>query len=139
MNKYTGWLFDIYAHPTKGVVLWLVAEDGKPFSFYQDFESEFYACGPIPRLQELGVFLRRKYPKEIVRLEKVTKEDLFEDLQEVMEIGVSSLTNEKKLFREVHENFSDLIFYAADISLSVRFAVEHDVYMMARCEVVAES
>jgi DNA polymerase-2 len=138
MNKFTGWLFDIYAHPTKGVVFWLVGEDGMPYSFHQDFESVFYARGPAPRLHELGLFLRRKYPKEIVRLERVTKEDLFEGLQEVMGIRVSSQINEKKLFREVHENFSDLIFYDADIPLSVRFAVKHDVYMMARCEVVAE-
>src|SRR6185436_1732031 len=43
-----------------------------------------------------------------------------------------------KVFRDVHETFPDLIYYDADIPLSVRFAVKHDVYMMARCEVVAE-
>jgi len=30
MKKYTGWLFDLYSHPTKGIVLWLIGEDGKP-------------------------------------------------------------------------------------------------------------
>ena len=59
MKKYSGWLFDLYAHPTKGVVLWLVGEDGKPYSFYQDFETVFYARGEFPRLHELGEFIRR--------------------------------------------------------------------------------
>src|SRR5258705_5762906 len=98
MNKYTGWLFDLYAHPTKGLVLWLVGEDGRPYSFHQDFESIFYARGPAPRLHELGKFLRRKYSKETVRLERVTtKEDLFDGPQVVMGIGVSDPTIYKSL------------------------------------------
>ena len=66
MKKYVGWLFDLYAHQTKGVVLWLAGEDGKPYSFHQDFETVFYASGPVQRLHELGAFLRRRYAKENV-------------------------------------------------------------------------
>jgi len=139
MNKVTGWLLDLYAHPTKGVVLWLVGEGGKSYSFHQDFESVFYARGPHPRLHELGEFLRSKYSQETIRLERVTdKADLYDGPQVVMGIGVSDPTIFDKVFREVHENFPDLIYYDADIPLSVRYAVKHDVFMMARCEVVAQ-
>ncbi len=139
MKKYTGWLFDLYAHPTKGVVLWLVGEDGKPYSFYQDFETVLYARGEFPRLHELGQSIRRKYPKETVRLERVTKDDLFDGPQIVMGIGVSNSAMYRKLSREVRENFPDLIFYDVDVPLTVRYAAAHNVFMMARCEITAES
>ncbi len=138
MKKYVGWLFDLYAHQTKGVVLWLAGEDGKPYSFHQDFETVFYASGPVQRLHELGAFLRRRYAKENVRLKRVTKEDLFAGPQEVMGIGVSHPNLYKKLFGDVYQNFSDLIFYDVDIPLTVRYAITHNVFMMARCEITAE-
>lgn len=138
--KRTGWLFDLYAHPTKGAVLWLVGEDGKPYSFHQDFETVFYARGSDQELRNLGLFLRKKYPKENVKLTRVeTKEDLFDGPQVVMGIGVSNFHLFKKLFREVEESFSDLIYYDADIDLPVRYAAAHGVFMMARCEVIADN
>src|SRR5690242_7822599 len=134
--KQVGRLFDVYAHPTKGVILWLVGEDGKPFSFYQDFEIVFYARGTDERLHDLGVFLRKKYPKDSIRLERVTdKEDLFDGPQILMAIGVSSFILFKKIFAEVEENFADLFFYNADIPLTVRYAAAYDVFIMARCEI----
>ena len=139
MKKYVGWLFDLYAHPTKGVVLWLVGEDGKPYSFYQAFETVFYARGSNGRLHDLGVFLRKKYSRETVRLERVeTKKDLFDGPQVVMGIGVSNFTLFHKLFREVQDSFADIIFYDADIPLTVRYAAANDAFLMARCEVVSE-
>ena len=138
MKKYTGWLFDLYAHPVKGVVLWLIGEDGKPCSFQHDFETVFYARGPVQRLHELGKFLKRKYSKETVRLERVTMEDLFDGPQEVMGVGVANPMLYKKLFREVLGNFSELIFYNVDVPLTARYAAAHDIFMMAHCEVIAE-
>ena len=139
MKKTIGWLFDVYAHPTRGVVVWLVGEDGKPGCFYQDFEVVFYASGPVPRLHELGKFIRKKHPREAVRLERVTREDLFAGPQEVMGVAVSNPAAYRNLFQEVYENFSDLTFYDADIPLTVRYAVASKVFMMARCEVVAQA
>ena len=138
MKKYIGWLFDLYAHPTKGVVLWLIGEDRKRYAFHQEFETIFYASGPIQRLHELGVFLRRKYERKNVRLERVTKEDLFAGSQEVLGMGVSHPYLYKKLFVDVYQSFSDLIFYDVDIPITVRYAVVYSVFMMARCEVFAE-
>jgi len=60
MNETIGWLFDLYAHPRKGVVLWLVGEDEKRYCFHQDFEMTFYIGGPFPRLKEAWRFLRPK-------------------------------------------------------------------------------
>lgn len=138
MKKYVGWLFDLYAHPAKGIVLWLVGEDGKHQRFHQDFETVFYAYGPRSRLHELGMHLRAKYSKQEVRLERVTKEDLFAGPRELMGVGVSNVTIYKHLLAEVQENFSDLIFYDVDVPLTVRYSAAYDVFMMAHCEVIAE-
>jgi DNA polymerase II len=139
LKKQIGWLFDLYAHPTKGIALWLLGEDGKPYCFYQDVETVFYARGSNERLHDLGVFLRKKYPREEVRLTKeTTKEDLFDGPQIVMGIGVSNFHLFNRLFREVRESFSDLTFYDADIPLTVRYAAARSIFMMARCEVIAQ-
>lgn len=138
MKKLNGWLFDLYAHPEKGVVLWFIGEDKKPYSFYQDFETVFYARGSVERLHDLGEFIRARYSREFVKFTRVFREDLFDGLQEVMGISVSHLIRFKKLFREVHGNFSDLIFYDVEIPLTVRYAATHNVFMMAYCEITAE-
>jgi len=135
MSEYTGWLFDLYEHPQKGLVLWLVGEDGKPHCFHQDFEITFYAGGPFPRLRELWQLLRSKP----VQLERVTKEDLFDGRQEVMQIRVPSSAIYKKLFREVYEHFHDLTYSNVDIPLTVRYAAAHNAFTMAHCRITAES
>jgi len=139
MKKYNGWLFDLYDHPIRGMVLWLIGEDGKPYCFHQDFEILFYAYGPFLRLHELGKHLRAKYPRQEVRLERVVKEDLFAGSIELMGIGVASNLTYRNLFQDVHETFSDLTFYNVDIPLSVRYAAACNVFMMAHCEVFAET
>src|SRR5690242_15349851 len=126
--KTIGWLFDLYAHPQRGIVLWLLGEDGKPYYLYQEFETVFYARGSHERLHDLGMFLRKKYSKEDVRLAKVTKEDLFDGPQTLMEICVSSFTLFRRLSRDVVESFKDLIFYDVDIPLTVRYAAAYDVF-----------
>src|SRR5690349_11079565 len=118
MKRFVGWLFDLYAHPTTGIVLWLIGEDGKAYQFYQGFEISFYAYGPHPRLHELGVYLRTKYSRQEVQLERSTKEDLFAGSREVMCVCVSSTDLYKSLIQEVQENFSELIFYNADVPLT---------------------
>ncbi len=135
MNETIGWLFDLYAHPQKGIVLWLIGEDEKRHCFHQDFEITFYVGGPFPRLREVWLFLR---PKP-VRLERVTREDLFDGPQELMIVRVANPSIYPALFRELSEHFPDLIFYDADISLPLRYAAAYKVFMMALCKVTAES
>jgi DNA polymerase II len=131
VNELTGWLFDLYPHPQKGLVLWIVGEDERLHCVHQDFGITFYAAGPFPRLRELWRFL---CPKP-VRLERVSRTDLFDGPQEVMQIQVPSPTFYKGLFREVSNYFPDLTYYDVDIPLTVRYAAACDVFMMAYCRV----
>ncbi len=135
MNPYTGWLFDIYARPDKGVALWLLGEDEKPHCFFdQDLEVLFYAGGTVPRLRELWRYLKNKK----VKLEYTQREDLFDGPQDVVQIRVPDPSAYAALFKEVSQHFQDLVFYDADIPLPLRFAAARNVFMMANCEVTAQ-
>src|SRR5512141_464576 len=103
MNQYSGWLFDIYAHPDKGVALWLLGEDGKPYCFHQDFEVVFYAGGSVSRLRELWRFLKDRK----VKLEYTQREDLFAGAQDVVEVRVPAPAAYARLFRQVSGSFPD--------------------------------
>ena len=85
MKEYTGWLFDLYAHPKQGIILWLVGEDKKPHSFTQPFQITFYVGGPFHRLRQLWKFLQEKP----VRLSRTQREDLHEGMKDVLEVNVT--------------------------------------------------
>lgn len=138
MNEYTGWLFDLYVHPEKGIVLWLIGEDGKPYRFHQDFQTIFYADGPHEQLRELGEFLRSKYPISAVKFTKTTKEDLFAGPREVMGVCVADHALHKKAFQEASHKFPNLAYSDVDVPLTIRYAAAYNVFMMARCKVIAQ-
>jgi DNA polymerase II len=133
MSEVTGWLFDLYPHPQKGFVIWIIDEKGNPHCFHQDFEITFYASGPFPRLRELWRFLL----KRDVNLVRVTRKDVFDGAQEVMQIQAPSHGFQRKLFKEVQEHFSDLTFYDVDIVPTIRYAAAYNVFMMCYCRVTA--
>lgn len=135
MKELTGWLLDLYEHSQKGIVVWLAGADGRPHRLYQDFEITFYVGGPFPRLRELWLYLRPKG----VTLQRVTKEDLFDGPQEVMQIRVGNPASYKALFREVQERFPDLTYSNVDVPLTVRYAAATHTFIMAYCRVTAES
>ncbi len=134
MSEHAGWLFDLYAHPQKGIVLWLVGEDGRPQCFHQDFEMVFYAAGPAPRLRELWRHLRESPAKA----DKVTRDDLFDGPQDVMRIRYLHAARYQTFFRNLSQRFPDLTYYDVDIPLTVRYAAASGVFLMAHCQVIAE-
>jgi len=135
MNSCSGWLFDLYAHPEKGVVFWLLGDDEKPHCFFdRDFEVPFYAGGNVQRLRQFWRFLKSRK----VKLQYTQREDLFAGLQDVVEARIPDPATYPVLFRQVERQFPDLIFYDADIPLPLRFATARNVFMMAHCEVTAQ-
>ncbi len=134
MIQYTGWLFDLYAHPDHGIVLWLIGEDGQPHCFHQEFEMIFYACGSPSRLRDLWCFIEtRGVPMQYTR-----RADLFAGPQDTLQVRVPAPATYARFFRSVWSNFPDLVFYDADIPLPLRFIASRDVFMMADCTVTAQ-
>src|SRR5215212_1547148 len=133
MKEYTGWLFDLYAHPKQGIVLWLVGEDHKPHSFTQLFPVTFYVGGPFSRLRQLWKFLRAQ--EEPVRLQRTQRRELHEGVKDVLEVNVLHPSLFDELFRKVYQLFPDLLYYDTDIPLILRYAAQHGVFPLGRCKV----
>jgi DNA polymerase-2 len=131
MKEYTGWLFDLYAHPKQGVVLWIVGEDGKPHSFTQPFQITFYVGGPFQRLRQLWKFLQAKP----VRLYRTQRRDLHEGMKDLLEVRVLKPTSFDELFKEVDQRFPDLLYYDVDIPIILRYAAEYHVFPLGHCRV----
>src|SRR5919109_1749838 len=131
MKEFTGWLFDVYAHPKDGIILWLIGEDQKPHSFTQAFDITFYVGGPFHRLRQLWKFLREKP----VRLYRTQRRDLHEGMKDVLEVNVLSPSSFDQLFKEVYQLFPDLAYYDTDLPLILRYAAEYSVFPLACCKV----
>jgi DNA polymerase-2 len=133
MREYTGWLFDLYAQ-RDGIVLWLVGEDHKPYSFTQPFPITFYVGGPFHRLRQLWKFLRDKS----VGLSRTQRRDLHEGMKDVLQVDVRNPSLFDGLFKEVHRLFPDLLYYDTDIPLILRYAAHYDVFPLGGCSVEVE-
>lgn len=131
MKEFTGWLFDLYAHPRQGVVLWLIGEDKKPHSFVQPFQVTFYAGGPFHRLRQLWKFLQEKS----IRLYRTQRGDLHEGMKDVLEVQVSNPLLFDEIFKEVNQRFPDLHYYDVDVPLILRYAAQYGVFPVGRCKI----
>src|SRR5687768_15917742 len=109
MNEITGWRFDLYEHPQKGVVLWIVGEDGKAHELNQDFSVAFCVGGQPSQLRDLGEFLGTKHPGKL-KFTRNKTEDLFDGPQEVMGIRLADTTLLRHVFRDASQKFPDLIY-----------------------------
>ena len=135
MRTCAGWLSDVYAHPDRGLVFWLLGDDERPHCFFdRHFEVVLYAGGQVQPLRQLWRFLKSTK----ARLQYTQREDLFAGLQEVVEARFSNPAAYPALFRQVEQQFPELVFYDADVPLPLRFMAARNVFMMARCDVTAQ-
>jgi DNA polymerase II len=134
MNEYTGWLLDLYPHPERGVVLWLLCDDGQRRCLRQDLSVTFYAAGASHRLRELWIFLRDQ-PLPI-QLSRTERNDLFTGSTIVLAATLDSPAALPMLFQTLTKLFPDLTFYDADLQVSLRHAALYDTFPLARCHVV---
>ncbi|MCB9009884.1 MAG: hypothetical protein H6656_21365 [Ardenticatenaceae bacterium] len=142
MNEQRGWLLDVYAAEADGLVLWLLAENGRRLRLTQRFPITFYAHGPFPRLRELWRFLQREalagVPPGQLSLSRVRREDLFAGPLDVLAVEVANPALQPRLFRQVARRFPDLTYYDADIPLGLRYAAVFNIFPLCHCEVVVD-
>ena len=135
-HEYTGWLLDLYAHATSGVVLWLLCDDGQRRCLHQDFPVTFYAAGASHRLRELWKFLE-KQPQPI-RLARDERRDLFSGATVVLAATLDSPATLPPLFQTLTKLFPDLTFYDADLHVALRHAAIHGTFPLARCQIAVD-
>ena len=132
MNDLRGWLLDLYADETDGLVFWLLAEDGRRLRLTQPFPTTFYAHGPFPRLRALWLFLQQQpIPAQLSRN---VREDLFAGPLDVLTVEVANPALQPRLFRQVARRFPDLTYYDADIPLGLRYAAVYDIFPLCHCK-----
>jgi DNA polymerase-2 len=134
-DELSGWLLDVYADTSQGVILWLLGDDGQRHQLRQPLTTTFYAAGPFPRLRKLWTFLRSQ--NILVHLSRTQREDLFDGRIDVMAIEADTAV-QPQLFRRIQKCFPDLDYYDTDIPVSVQYAARFDCFPTLRCQVTVE-
>jgi len=100
----------------------------------QDFPVSFYAAGPRPRLRALWRYLQAQPVP--VKLERQERRDLFQaELLEVLAIEAPGILEQERLFARASQDFPDLTYYDADISLPLRHAARYGTFPLAKLRV----
>lgn len=136
MNEYTGWMLDLYPHPERGIVLWLLCDDGQRRCLYQDFRATFYAAGPDHRLRDLWKFLDAQSVS--IDLAKNYRRDIFEGEKKVLAATLDQPSALPALFHKATDTFPDLTFYDVDLKVALRHAAIYGTFPLARCHVVVD-
>jgi DNA polymerase-2 len=136
MNEYSGWLLDLYPGPERGIILWLLCDDGQRRCLHQDFPVTFYAAGPSHRLRDLWIFLKSK-PIQI-ELSRTERRDLFAGSTVVLAALLDLPSALPELFQALTKTFPDLTFYDADLNVALRHAAIYGTFPLARCHVVTD-
>ena len=136
MNEYTGWLLDLYPHPERGIVLWLLCDDGQRRCLRQDFSVTFYAAGASHRLRDLWKYLANQPIR--IELSRAERRDLFAGSTVVLAASLESPAALSLIFQTLTRLFPDLTFYDADLHLALRHAAVYGTFPLARCAVTAD-
>lgn len=130
--NFNGWLLDILPNE-HNVTLWVLGEEGKRQALHHDFPIAFYAAGPAAQLRALWKWLRQQ--PQNPRLGREERRDLFVGFIPVLSVELSHPADLAPLFTRTAQAFPDLIYYNADIPISLRYTAEHGVFPLANCEI----
>ncbi len=134
MPSENGWLLDLYEDNDDGVRLWFIMESGERLGLRQSFPTDFYAYGKPERLHQCCLFLRRR--PGVLSLSKETKTDVFKpEPLCVLRVGMNGPKSLTECFRAAANEFPDLTWYNADLSVQVRHAAMYETFPMAYCAV----
>ena len=132
-----GWLLDLYEDAADGVRLWFIMDDGRRICLHQEFPLSFYAYGPVSRLHECCLFLKKQ--PGVTGLAREMKKDVFQpELLCVLRVDMRSPVSQQACFRTLQKVFPDLTWYNADISVQARHAAQYESFPMAFCELEYE-
>lgn len=128
MDEITGWLFDLYPHPERGIVLWVIADSGERLRLRMDFTITFFAAGDFSRLRTAWIFLKGK-----AKLARQQHKDLFLGERDVLSVTVDASSN---IFHELLPKFPELDYYDVDIPISLRFIAITNCHLLGRCSIL---
>lgn len=128
----TGWLLDLYEDPADRLRLWFIMDSGERLCLRQDFPISFYIYGPVKRLHECCLFLRRQ--PGVLHLSKESGKDVFlPDPIAVLRVDMNGPVTQKNCLQAVQRAFPDLTWYNADLSVQARHCARYESFPLARC------
>ena len=130
MDEVRGWLFDVYSHPERGVVLWVIANSGERLRLRMELPITLYLAGDFKLLRAAWIFLTGK-----AELARTKRRDLFLGERDVMQV---TLTENNDLIHELQSQFPSLDYYDADIPITLRFIAHTGVYLLGRCRLTLD-
>lgn len=130
MDEVTGWLFDVYSHPERGVVLWVIADSGERLRLRMELPIILYLAGDFKLLRAAWIFLTGK-----AELARTKRRDLFLGERDVMQV---TLTENNDLIHELQSQFPALDYYDADVPITLRFIAHTGVYLLGRCRLTLD-
>jgi DNA polymerase II len=138
-QTFRGWLLDLYLNQQEGLTLWFISEtDDCRQCFTQAFPVTFYAAGPRAELRRLWHRLRKE--SCVSALERQYKQDVFAaEPVEVLRVDVDTPARQVALFRQLEEEFQELTWYDADVTISTRYISRYGAFPLALCELSADA
>jgi DNA polymerase-2 len=127
VDEVTGWLFDLYEHTERGIVLWVIADSGERLHLRMDFSITAYTAGDFNLLRSAWKHLQGR-----AELARTKRRDLFLGERDVMSVTVDCTSN---LIREMQDQFPSLDYYDADIPISLRFIARTGCHLLGRCRI----
>ena len=100
MDEISGWLFDLYEHPERGILLWVISDEGQRLRLRMDFTITFHAAGDTVRLREAWRYLKGR-----AQLARTKRRDLFLGERDVMAVTCDGA---QKVFYDLHAQFPEL-------------------------------
>ena len=128
----TGWLLDVYAGGS-GLTLSLLEQDGRRLLLDQPFPVSFYVSGTSTELRSACRWLKSQ--PNPARLSRVERRDLFAGLIPVLQVEVQRPADQPRLFQQLSRCYPSLVYYDADIPISLRYAACRGIFPLARVSV----
>lgn len=133
-SEYSGWLFDVYADPGKGAVIWFIGEDGGRYCFTHYLPITFYVGGGQLELDQFQNHLKRLHLKFHI----TERNHLFHGNIRVLAIEVSNGAVQRALFRRLHSAFPSLDYYNADLPISAHYFAATQTFPLAYSRVTVD-
>jgi DNA polymerase-2 len=128
----TGWLLDVFEDPLDGIVLWLLADDGRRLRLRQPFPAALCVRGEEPALLALQNHLAALFPRLVFRREE--RRDVFARREvEVLAVEAPRVGDLPAVLRAAARAFPRLEYADADLPLSLRCAARSGLFPLARC------
>jgi len=132
-RRLRGWLFDVYP-AAEGMVLWIIAEDGRRLRLTDPFHPSFYFEGPSIESRNAVLHLSRE--KTPVTARHVERSEFFSGRAiPVVQVTVHDPTEYVGIVKRLVRIGDRLQFYNCDIDLSQLYFYERNLFPLALCSV----